>query len=737
MSESDQQECLRQTLNELRVGPLLSRLSYCLTWQAIVQQTNLVYLCERSLFHVLFPRRRKRANRRELTPLLRSLHYLHICDGHEPNFGDHTSLLTYFRDRNNPSLDECPPKCVGSNNMPHSHIVANLGLGFFGCLTEMASESTPGQRQFQFHSYEDSREEKQRKDELQKRVGGSGHLTQLYVPMALAMSSEAPRLKTESQVVLNTVHREMTRGRRKKRGEPSAPNIIIGDQVPPVQANAVGRSAKQISCPSLDSEAEHIEFNGNGPRKGRGYRLATWARKSGLDPRGFLAGCKQLAEQFGLIVVGISKNGQRWYPLDELRSLERRRPHVASDIHVRFYVKVAAFEHWERRFGWPIIGRCDPSAALVDEINFLLDTHGVKRRELAVTANIHPSTLSRILNGSREWRNGLLECAKELVQSRIIEDSVLYVPTDEDLESDSNLSLQENSHGGCHEEIQFTLQQDQRWEAVQHDRFAAAQFYLDLGWSIIPQRTGEKKPLVKWTEFQTRKPTPDELSGWWQRWPDAGIMLVLGPASGVFTVDVDGKDAHDVLNDKIPDRSHVPCVKSGSEDPYRYHLHFEHPVIETKARKTPWHPQLEFRGHGGLVVLPPSFHRSGRQYVWDIGGPPLDGVLPKLPTEITEAIQQVRKVQTPTEMPLTNIDGTIPVGRATRELLSERYANVAQWNNRLFQAACDLCGLGIPIDVATQRLIEGAKPVDEQSRSIAILTIKSAYKIQRERSYVR
>ncbi|MDM4019379.1 bifunctional DNA primase/polymerase [Roseiconus lacunae] len=529
----------------------------------------------------------------------------------------------------------------------------------------------------------------------------------------------------------------MTRSRRKKRGEPSAPNIIIGDQVPPVQANAIGRSAKQISCPSLDSEAEHIEFNGNGPRKGRGYRLATWARKSGLDPRGFLAGCKQLAEQLGLIVVGIYRSGQRWYQLDELRSLERRRPHVASDIHVRFYVEVAAFEDWERRFGWPIIGSCDPDAPLVDEINFLLDTHGVKRRELAEAANIHPSTLSRILNGSKECRNGLLECAKQLVQSRTIEDSVLDVPTHKDLESDSNQSLQEDSNGGCHEEIQFTLQQDQRWEAVQHDCFEAAQFYLDLGWSIIPQRTGEKKPLVKWTEFQTRKPTPDELSGWWQRWPDAGIMLVLGPASGVFTIDVDGKDAHDVLIDKLPDRSYITCVKSGSEDPYRYHLHFEHPVIETKARKTPWHPHLEFRGHGGLVVLPPSFHRSGRQYVWDIGGPPLDGVLPKLPTEITEAIQQVRKVQTPTEMPLTNIDGTIPGGSATWEFLSGRYANGAQWNNRLFQAACDLCGLGIPIDVATQRLIEGAKPVDEQSRSIAILTIKSAYKIQRERSYVR
>ena len=45
----------------------------------------------------------------------------------------------------------------------------------------------------------------------------------------------------------------------------------------------------------------------------------------------------------------------------------------------------------------------------------------------------------------------------------------------------------------------------------------------------------------------------------------------------------------------------------------------QHPAISTRASLTPWHPQLEFRGHSGVIVLPPSIHPSGKPYVWSAG----------------------------------------------------------------------------------------------------------------------
>ena len=67
--------------------------------------------------------------------------------------------------------------------------------------------------------------------------------------------------------------------------------------------------------------------------------------------------------------------------------------------------------------------------------------------------------------------------------------------------------------------------------------------YLDRGFSIVPQLPGAKSPCVKWKEFQDRRPTKDEVLGWWTRWPEAGIAIILGEISGLFAIDVDGEGA--------------------------------------------------------------------------------------------------------------------------------------------------------------------------------------------------
>ena len=64
---------------------------------------------------------------------------------------------------------------------------------------------------------------------------------------------------------------------------------------------------------------------------------------------------------------------------------------------------------------------------------------------------------------------------------------------------------------------------------------------------------------------------------------------------------------------------------------------------------------------------------------------------------------------------------------STRRFLAGDYANGPDWNARLFQAACDLAGRGTAREEAEQRLLEGARPWDEQNREIALRTIESAF----------
>ena len=173
--------------------------------------------------------------------------------------------------------------------------------------------------------------------------------------------------------------------------------------------------------------------------------------------------------------------------------------------------------------------------------------------------------------------------------------------------------------------------------------------YVQLGMSIVPQMPGAKQPCVRWRPYQLERPTVAQLYQWYRKWPDAGIAVVLGAVSNLFAIDVDGREAHDALIEHLGKVPKAPMSISGSGKPYRYHLFFRHPGFATKAKATPWHPQLEFRGDRGIVVLPPSKHKSGNLYRWkncpalyDLESPEFLSEPPKLPKKIIEALQAPR-----------------------------------------------------------------------------------------------
>lgn len=158
--------------------------------------------------------------------------------------------------------------------------------------------------------------------------------------------------------------------------------------------------------------------------------------------------------------------------------------------------------------------------------------------------------------------------------------------------------------------------------------------------AVVPMTPRTKKPYVRWKGFQTTPPTDQQVRDWWAQWPDAGIGLVLGPVSRVLAIDVDGPEAHAELLRHLGHEPLAPKMWSGSGKPYRYQLFFHHPEeLTTKAKFTPWHPQLEFRGQGGLSILPPSLHKSGLRYRWASGRSLTEMELPPLPPPMLAALR--------------------------------------------------------------------------------------------------
>lgn len=289
----------------------------------------------------------------------------------------------------------------------------------------------------------------------------------------------------------------------------------------------------------------------------------------------------------------------------------------------------------------------------------------------------------------------------------------------------------------------LSLGADVDYEPVPENLAYAAEYRL-RGLSVVPQLPGSKCPCVKWKPFQDRRQTVEELHEWWSRWPNAGIALVLGSISGVFAVDIDGEEAHRTFVEKLGEVPIGPKSLSGSGKPFRYHLLFRPPPFKTTAKFCPWHPKLELRGDGGIIVVPPSIHKSGKRYAWADGRSIFEQELPELPGPILDALaakaenrEQRRRRRPPSGsgLPMVDDDSFLEfhplLACETCDFLRGDYSEGPGWNDRLFKAACDLAGNGVDQEIATRALISAACPWNPQEHEAAMRTIESAYSIER------
>lgn len=155
--------------------------------------------------------------------------------------------------------------------------------------------------------------------------------------------------------------------------------------------------------------------------------------------------------------------------------------------------------------------------------------------------------------------------------------------------------------------------------------------YAGRGWSVIPIRPGDKRPLVRWEDFQHRRPSEAEVRAWFRSWPGAGIGIVTGAVSGLIVIDVDVRHGGAAALEQL-EREHgpVPATVECRTGGGGRHLYFGHPggILRNKVGLA---PGIDIRGDGGYVVAPPSLHASGVRYTWVEGRDPGSMAIAPLP----------------------------------------------------------------------------------------------------------
>jgi hypothetical protein len=230
----------------------------------------------------------------------------------------------------------------------------------------------------------------------------------------------------------------------------------------------------------------------------------------------------------------------------------------------------------------------------------------------------------------------------------------------------------------------------------------AALAYAALGYPVVPMHAvcpgggctcadpvcpdpGKHPRLAGWPRLASTDSAA--VRGWWRRWRDTNLGLVTGQRFDVLDLDrTEGVEALRAVLSIAPWQHPGPVARSGGG----WHLLYTPTGLGNRVRLL---PGLDWRGHGGLIVAPPSWHATGRRYAWVR---PLTTALPEVPTGLRRLLDPPPATRTtlpPAPRPVGGDGGR--AGRYARAALAReaawvRAAPPGTCNHTLNRAAFNL-----------------------------------------------
>ena len=140
--------------------------------------------------------------------------------------------------------------------------------------------------------------------------------------------------------------------------------------------------------------------------------------------------------------------------------------------------------------------------------------------------------------------------------------------------------------------------------------------YVDIELPIIPCSGKGKNPLLP--EWQKHISTSKkELDSWIEKYKNINIGLPLGNNSLTVGIDVDGKEAYELLQE-MSQGDLPPTWEFETPNGYRYLYKLPKDLSTKKKREVPegGHGEVAILTQGQYTILPPSVLPSGKVYKW-------------------------------------------------------------------------------------------------------------------------
>jgi len=161
-----------------------------------------------------------------------------------------------------------------------------------------------------------------------------------------------------------------------------------------------------------------------------------------------------------------------------------------------------------------------------------------------------------------------------------------------------------------------------------------ARSYANCGWHVFPCKERGKTPLTK-NGYKAATTDHSQIQTWWENRPTANIGIATGEISRFVVLDIDAKNNGEETLKEFGPLPDTPVVFTGNGR----HVWFTYPDHHVPSSAGKIGAGLDIRGDGGYVIAPPSIHKNGKMYAWDIVHHPDKMALAPMPDWLVDKIQ--------------------------------------------------------------------------------------------------